>query len=217
MQIKKNDFIELEFTAKVKETGEVFDSTSLTKGGKTETKPLKICIGEEMVLPAFEKDFEGKEVGKDYSLELSPENAFGKRDNSLVKTIPLVVFSQQGIKPVAGTFYNIDGLLVRVISVSSGRVMADFNNPLSGKNIIYLYKINKMIENEDDKIKVLAEFFLGAKSEDYKIMLKDGKKILVFDKQNKHLGEKLKLLDKNVKLLIEKAKKLLNADLIVEF
>ncbi len=170
MSIAKNDFIELEFTARIKETGEIFDTTNLDdakksgliKGRKEEDfKPIKICVGQGMVVKGLDNALNGKEIGGEYEIELKPKEAFGERNPALVRTVPLSVFHQKGVEPVAGAMLNIDNMLVRISAVTSGRVIADFNNPLAGKGISYKFKIVKKIEDLKERVEVLANFFLG--------------------------------------------------------
>jgi hypothetical protein len=54
---------------------------------------------------------------------------------------------------------NLDGMLVKVVSVSGGRVLVDFNNPLAGRIVTYIYKIIRKIEDEKGKINSLQDFF----------------------------------------------------------
>jgi len=77
----------------------------------------------------------GKEIGK-YIIELSPEKAFGNRESKLVQMIPMKIFHQHKINPVPGTLFNFDNKVAKILTVSGGRVMVDFNNPLAGKDII---------------------------------------------------------------------------------
>jgi len=94
--IKKNDFIELEFTGY--SAGKVFDSNieQDLKEISKEAKPQKstIIVGQKMVVPGLDKALEGKEIGKEYQIELSYEEGFGERKRELVRTIPLKVFTQ---------------------------------------------------------------------------------------------------------------------------
>ena len=41
----------------------------------------------------------GKEIGK-YTIELTPEKAFGNRESKLVQMIPMKVFQQHKINPI---------------------------------------------------------------------------------------------------------------------
>ena len=183
MKIKKNDFIEIEFTGYA--NGSIFDSTipdevkKLNPGIKSgEIKPLIICVGQGMLVKGFDKSLEGKEIGKKYHIKLSPDESFGKRRRELVKTLPLKIFREKNIEPHPGMMLQLDNFLVRIISVSGGRVITDFNNPLSGKEIEYKFKILRKITDIKEKISCLMKFFFKT---ELKYELKD-KKIIFKDK-----------------------------------
>jgi FKBP-type peptidyl-prolyl cis-trans isomerase 2 len=170
--IKKNDFIEIDFIASVKETNSIFDTTlpeEAEKAGlfqdkerdKEKFKPIKICVGQGMVVQGLDKVIENKEIGKWHEAELQPKEAYGERDAKLVKIMPIRIFKEKGIMPAAGMMLTLDNLLVRIAAVSSGRVIVDFNNPLSGKNIIYKFRIDKKIDDNKEKLEILAGLFLG--------------------------------------------------------
>ncbi|MEM4181577.1 MAG: peptidylprolyl isomerase [Candidatus Pacearchaeota archaeon] len=162
-KIKEKDFIEIEFVAKTKE-GEIFDSTKKEHSklfGKEDLKPLKIPLGFGLILKSFEDEIVGKEIGKDYVIEIKSEKAFGKRNPLLVKMISIRNFREQGISPVKGMQFSFDGNLGRIISVSGGRVLVDFNNPLAGKDISYEFKVLKKIDNKKEQLDSLQEYFFN--------------------------------------------------------
>jgi len=163
MKIQKNDFVELKFTGRIKD-GEIFDSNipadAKKIGLKISDKPFVICIGKEMVLSGLDKAIVDKEIGKDYTIELEPKDAFGDRKREMVKLISLNVFTQQKISPKAGMTLNLDNHLVRIASVSGGRVLVDFNNPLSGKELVYDFKIEKIVTDQKDKVDSIMEYFM---------------------------------------------------------
>ena len=204
MATKKKDFIELDFTGKIKESGIIFDTTiseDAKKIGAEDAKSLKLCIGEGMVVKGFDEALEGKEIGKAYSIDIEPKKAFGPRDPSLIKIIPISNFHEKQINPYPGQILNIDNVLARISSVSGGRVITDFNLPLAGKTINYEFRIKKILESAEDKLKALGEFFLG----NIKSVSLEGKKaILSIEgeiKNEKPFKEKAKsLLDIEVEL-----------------
>lgn len=163
VNVSKNDFIEIEFVGKVKDTKEVFDTNSKAEIEKNklnfQAKPYIICVGKNMSIVGLDKDIEGKEVGKEYNTEFKPEEAFGKRNPSLVRMIPLKVFIEQRIMPQKGMQLSLDGAIVKVVSVSGGRVLVDFNNPLAGKVVSYTYKILRKVEDQNEKVNALQDFF----------------------------------------------------------
>jgi FKBP-type peptidyl-prolyl cis-trans isomerase SlyD len=177
--LKKGDFIEIEFTGKDKNTGAVFD-TNIKKDAEEaeleieEFKPFVMSVGNQMLPKGFDLDVVGKEVGKSYTLDLTPENAFGKRDKEMIRMIPTKLFHEQKINPERGMQLALDGRLVKILSNSGGRTLVDFNNPLAGKDVVYTYKINKAVEKIEDKINALQDF-LFRKQFEFKI---DGKKII---------------------------------------
>ncbi|HDN05973.1 MAG TPA: peptidylprolyl isomerase, partial [Candidatus Bathyarchaeota archaeon] len=84
MPLKKGDFVLIEYVGKVKETGEVFDTTieevakkeRLYKEGEI-YEPKLVVIGEGWVLKALDESLTTMEIGKKASVEIPPEKAFG--------------------------------------------------------------------------------------------------------------------------------------------
>lgn len=164
MVIQKNDFIAFEFIASIK-GGDVFDTNieeeAKKLGMKDKVKPSIICIGHSMVVSGLDKELEGKELDKEYEIELKPENAFGNRDSSLIRTYPLKAFLSRNINPQPGMMLALDNSLAKVVSVSGGRVIIDLNNPMAGKNIIYKFKILNQLEKIEEKASALKDYFYG--------------------------------------------------------
>lgn len=182
MLVKKNDFIEIEFTGYA--NGQIFDTTNKKDADKSglnlkDIKLLTISIGNQMVIQGLDEDLEGKEIDIEYSVTISPEKAFGKRNPNMIKTYGINHFRKQNINPYVGLTLQLDDLLAKIISVNGGRVTIDFNNPLAGKNITYKYKINKIVAEDKDKINSLQDFFFRKRFDfeikDKKVIFKDDK------------------------------------------
>jgi FKBP-type peptidyl-prolyl cis-trans isomerase 2 len=116
--------------------------------------------------------------------------------------IPLKMFLAQKVMPEKGMQLSLDGMLVKILSVSGGRVLVDFNNPLSGKVIIYEYTIKRIVTDTKEKINSLQEFFFRNKFEfdldeakkeiTFKVPENVGKFLFMFEKQfNDILGMKI--------------------------
>ncbi|MCK5624677.1 peptidylprolyl isomerase [Candidatus Pacearchaeota archaeon] len=188
MKLQKKDFIEIEFTAKVKD-GEIFDSNIKEdlegKDIKTDIKPFTFCLGENMFLQGVEDFLIGKEIGE-YKIELSSEKAFGKRDPNLVQMMPLKIFIEQKVNPLPGVMFNFDGRIGKILTVTGGRVMVDFNNPIAGKDVEYKIKVLKKVEDLNEKIKALIEFLF---KRDLKFEVKDKKLIIEVEKPMRQFVE----------------------------
>ena len=182
MLLQKKDFIEIEFTGRLKD-GEIFDSNIKEDLEKLNSnaipKPLIFCLGEGMFLKGIEEFLIDKKISE-YKIELSPEKAFGNRDSHLIQMVPIKVFREQKVNPVPGAIFNFDGKIAKILTTSGGRVMVDFNNPLAGKTVIYEIKILRKVEDLNEKVKALIDFFTR---KEFKFEIKDKKLIVYADKQ----------------------------------
>jgi FKBP-type peptidyl-prolyl cis-trans isomerase 2 len=179
--------------------GEVFDSNieeELKKlNPEAKVKKTVVCVGQGMLVKGLDKDLDGKEIGKDYEIELKPEDAFGERKRELIRIIPLKAFTEKKVNPQPGMVLTLDGALVKIIAVSGARVTTDFNNPLSGKQIKYEYKMVRKVEDIKEKAEALLEilfrFVPEFDVEGEKVVVKGPKQLEVFVKS---FGEKFKEL-----------------------
>jgi len=195
--IKKHDFVEIEYTGRIKEDNTIFD-TSEEKVAKEERvydksadySPVIISVGENYMLKSLEDQMIGKEIGKEYSFEIDFENAFGKKDAKLIQLIPTSKFKQEKIEPFPGLQLNIDGVFGIIKTVSGGRCMVDFNHPLAGKDLIYNVKINKIVEDNKEKIKSLLKMHLKIK--DAEIELKEESSATELNKSSSQLSAEIK-------------------------
>jgi len=211
MVIKNKDFIEIEYTGKIKEDGIVFDTTDekIAKeheiyNEKMTYGPIVVCIGENQILAGLDKALDGKEVGNEYEIELKSEEAFGKKDVKLIQLIQTNKFLKQKIQPVPGLQVNIDGVIGLVKTVSGGRTLVDFNHPLAGKDLIYTVKVNKLVTDNAEKLKAYLELQLGVKEIDVKIENNEANVELkqeIPDEAKKKIEEKVKELIVGVKKL----------------
>jgi len=162
MALSKGDFIIIDYVAKVKETGEVFDTTieetakkeHLYKEGEI-YEPKLVVIGEGWVLKALDESLTTMEVGKSSSVEIPPDKAFGARDSEKVKRVPLRHLVDKGITPSLGMRVEYNGKMATVRTLGAGRVLLDFNPPLAGKTLLYEVTVQKKLETVKEKMSAL--------------------------------------------------------------
>ena len=162
MPIQKSDFIVVDYTGQVKETGEVFDTTSeeiakenkLFKEGDI-YEPRLVVVGEGWVLKALDEALITFKLNKKDSVEIPPKNAFGDRDPEKVKLVPLRRLAARGINPKLGAQIEYDKRLATVRTMGSGRVTLDFNPPLAGKTLVYSVSIQSKLKTNEEKISAL--------------------------------------------------------------
>lgn len=162
MPIEKGDFILVDYVGKVKETGDVFDTTNeevakeekLSKEGEI-YEPKLVVVGEGWVLRALDDGLLSLEVKKTDSIEIPPEKAFGPRDPEKVRLVPLRRLTARGISPKIGMRVEFDKKLATIRTMGSGRVQLDFNPPLAGKTLVYEVTVKKKLETKTEKIAAL--------------------------------------------------------------
>lgn len=192
MPIDDKDFVKLNYTGKVKETGDVFDTTyedvAEEVGIKNENKdyhPMILAVGSTQLLSKLHDEIKKMDVGEKQTVEIPCEEAFGKRDPSLIQLIPMKEFKKQNIKPFVGMPLSLDGQHGIVRTVDGGRVRVDFNHELAGKDIIYEIEIVDTIDDNVEKIKGLIEVYYGNPNIDLEkteILIEDGVAKITLDK-----------------------------------
>lgn len=210
MTLEKGDFVEVKFTAKVKD-GDIFDSNikeDLEKinpnPSSEQLKPFVFALGKSMFLKGVDDFLIGKpSTPVTYEIELLPENAFGYREQKLVRIIPMKIFEEHKVHPIPGEFLNLDNRIAKILSVSGGRVMLDFNNPLAGKTVIYNINVLRKVENLNEKINAVNDFLFR---KDFKFEAENGKLILYVES----------VITNFIKGFKDKFKDLLNLELEVE-
>lgn len=205
MALQKKDFIEIEFTGRIK-GGDIFDSNikeDLQKiNSKEIAKPFTFCLGEGMFLKGIEDYLLNKELGE-YIIELTPENAFGPRMPQLIQTVPSKIFTSQRLNPIPGAVFNLDGRIAKVLSFSGGRVMIDLNNPLAGKTVIYNVKVLRKVEDIQEKTKSLINFLFR---KDFVFSIKEKKLVIESEKE----------FSKIIEMFKDKFKDILDLDLEIK-
>ncbi|MBD3310122.1 peptidylprolyl isomerase [Candidatus Woesearchaeota archaeon] len=193
---EKGEFIELEYTGRLKDEGMVFDTTS-EKTAKEEGiwdknmkyGPAIVCLGEGQLLSGLDQKLVGKSVGK-HTIELAPEEGFGKKDAKLLRIVPTNIFRQQKIDPVPGLQVNIDGAMGTIRTVTGGRTVVDFNHPLSGKEVVYDIDLKRVVKDDKEKVKAFVSLALGLK--DLDVDIKDSVAVISTGKEiPQEIAEKL--------------------------
>jgi FKBP-type peptidyl-prolyl cis-trans isomerase SlyD len=159
MALKKGMCVALSYTGRA--NGEVFDSTDplivQKLNPRASAELAVVIIGEGMIVKGLDASLEGRDVGQSYTLTLAPKDAFGERKTSLVKTIPLKIFTAKGVHPRPGQVLQLDDMLVRVIALSGARVVTDFNSPLAGKEVTYDVTIESIVTDEHQKARAVFQ------------------------------------------------------------
>lgn len=208
--IRKGDFVEVDYTGRIKD-GEVFDTTSAEVAKSNDIynegsvyEPAIICIGEGHILKALDELLSGKELGKEYKFELTPEKAFGKKNAKLLRLVPISVFRKQDVQPIPGLQVSIDGIMGVIRAVTGGRVIVDFNHPLAGKDVVYEIKAKKLIKDDQEKVSSLLKMELGVKDSE-----------ITVEEKKATINTKMKIPEEIQNRFSERAKGLMQLDSVI--
>ncbi len=165
MAFKDGDMLLVEYSLFVKETDELIETTKESDAKlynkydpERSYEPELFIIGEGRYIEGIEEALRNaEEVGKEYEVVILPEKAYGERKPEKVKVFSRKIFLRNNIVPEIGKEVTIGNNTGRIISVGGGRVTVDFNHPLAGKTLKFVFKIVRMVEDVEEKIKHLVK------------------------------------------------------------
>ena len=145
MKIEKNTAVSLRF--KVSElTGKVVE----------ESKEPMVYLhgGYGNTLPKLEEALDGQLPGYEIKLDLQPEDAFGVRDDSLLRALPKTQFPP-GVKlggQLEGRGDDGQVQIFTVMKIKGDTVLLDGNHPLAGKALRFDVKVLEVRIASDEEI-----------------------------------------------------------------
>jgi len=159
MTFQKGTLVLVDYTAKVKDTSEVFETTreadaksSSLYDANARYQPRLVSVGESWVLKGLDDALLNTSVGDKLTVEVPPEKGFGVRDPGKVRMIPLRKLGDDAEKISVGDAIEIDERTGIVRFIGSGRVQVDFNHRFAGKTILYDVNVVKSLNTDEEKI-----------------------------------------------------------------
>ena len=158
MTFSNGTLILIDYTAKVKNTDEVFDTTIEAAAKKhslhdpnIKYQPKLISIGEKWVIKGLDDALANTSVGDKKTIEITPDKGFGERDKGKVRMIPLRKLGEDAEKVSIGDTIEIDNKKGVIRFIGSGRVQIDYNHRFAGKTILYDVNVLKEIKSDEEK------------------------------------------------------------------
>ena len=149
MKIEKNTAVTVQF--KVNELqGEL--PGRLIEDGKEPSVYLHGGYGN--TLPKIEEALQSQESGFQITLDLQPEDAFGLRDDSLLRSLPKTQFPP-GVKvggQLEGRGDDGNTMVFNVMKIKGDTVLLDGNHPLAGKALRFAVKVLDVRHASEEEI-----------------------------------------------------------------
>jgi FKBP-type peptidyl-prolyl cis-trans isomerase SlyD len=136
VQIGKNRVVTLNYTLR-DEQGAVIDTS-------TGRAPLAYLHGKGNIIPGLEEALDGKAAGDKLDVTVSPDRAYGLRDERLVQIVPRARFGEvEDLRP--GMQVRANGpqgpRLVTVVRIDPDFVTVDGNHPLAGRTLHFSVEV----------------------------------------------------------------------------
>jgi FKBP-type peptidyl-prolyl cis-trans isomerase SlyD len=157
MIVAKNKVVSVHYVLRVDHEGE-----KVVADQSEAEAPLKYLHGGGMLLPDFELNLEGLQVGDTFEFSITAESGYGLRNDQDIVAVPLDSFKdEEG---------NIDQEMVRpgsvlpmvdqqgnrfqgiVVDVTPDQVIMDFNHPLAGKDLYFSGSVAEVREASAEEI-----------------------------------------------------------------
>ncbi len=161
MTFNKGSLILIDYTAKVKDSEEIFDTTIEEDAKKhsihepnVKYQPKLVSIGEVSypVLKGLDEALAKTTVGDKLTVEVTPDKGFGERDSGKVRMIPIRKLGEDAEKVSVGDTIEVDNKRGIIRFIGSGRVQIDYNHRYAGKTILYDVNVVKSLDSPHDKV-----------------------------------------------------------------
>lgn len=182
MTFNKGSLILVDYTAKVKDSGEVFDTTIEEEAKKhsihesnVKYQPKLVSIGEVSypVLKGLDEALAKTSVGEKLTVEVTPDKGFGERDSGKVRMIPIRKLGEDAEKVSVGDTIEVDNKRGIIRFIGSGRVQIDYNHKYAGKTILYDVNVVKSLDSPTDKVDGIVQSRLPLENSKVNFEVKD--------------------------------------------
>ena len=147
MQIGDQKVVTLHYTL-TDNDGKVID--------KSEDGSFAYLHGASNIIPGLEDALTGKSAGEEMSVSVSPEQAYGVRDESMLQQVPKNMFEDTSQIAVGTQFHaqgpNGEMLVVTVMEVEDEHVLVDGNHPLAGVELNFDVKIIDVRDASEEEV-----------------------------------------------------------------
>ena len=130
-----------------------------------EGRPFVFISGMGFTLTKFEEELSKLSKGQDYTISMTPDEAYGERNENMVDELDKSMFCVDGGKFDEEMFHvgaviplqNSEGAMFygTITKITDKKVVIDINHPLAGKNLLFE---GKVLENRQATKEELTSF-----------------------------------------------------------
>lgn len=147
-----------------------------------------LVVGSEDLFKEINESLLASNIGDEHEVEIKADKAYGLRDSKNLKVHTMSEFKRNNIDPIPGEEVRISNKRGRILSVSPGRVVVDYNHPWAGKDVYYKYSLMEKLDGKKEKLKGIIDlnfskgsdkFQIEEKAEDLEILVPEDMKFSI--------------------------------------
>ena len=126
----------------------VFDSSE-------DRDPLTFLVGHNQMIPGFEEEMQGAAVGERRTFTLTPDRAYGEKDENGVVELPRSQFPPEAELEVGMVLVAqvTDGPLpFRILTIGEETVTVDFNHELAGHDLTFSVEVVELRAASEEEV-----------------------------------------------------------------
>ncbi|PWU79533.1 MAG: peptidylprolyl isomerase [Candidatus Nitrosopolaris wilkensis] len=204
MTLEKGSLILIDYTANIKDTNKIFETTSEEDAKNSDLYdptrkygPRLVSVGEGWVLKGLDEALAEASSGDKLDVDVLPDKGFGERIPNKVRMVAQRKLGDKADEVRIGDEVEIDERTGIVRFVGSGRVQVDFNHRLAGRTLTYKVNIIKKLESDNDKVLSLMKRRLPLDDEKIKFIL-EGSNLTIQFPEETFLTEGLQVIKRGI-------------------
>lgn len=157
MPFNENDWVKIDYVARLKENSKVFDTTmeDIARSErifdeKRAYNSLLCRVGDErFLIPGLARNLVGLELNSPQTFEIDAKDAYGERDSKKIEMVPTKRLRKANLDPRVGNRVQLAGKSGTIIWVGGGRSRIDYNHPLAGKDLTFDVTVVEHLEDDE--------------------------------------------------------------------
>ena len=146
--VEQDSVVSVIYTGTFSDSGDVFDTN-------IGSEPLVFLVGHGNMIEGFEQEMLGAAIGESRQFTLTPERAYGNRDDDAVQPIPKSQFPE-GMELEAGMVLGAQSeqgpIQFSVVEVGEDTVTVDFNHQMAGHTLHFSVEVVDIREATSDEL-----------------------------------------------------------------
>ena len=147
MELSDNMVASVHYTGTLQDES-IFDSSE-------GNDPLAFLVGHQQMIPGFEEEMQGAKVGERRTFTLTPDRAYGERDESGIVQLPRSQFPpdaelEVGMMLVAQVTEG--PLPFRILTIGEENITVDFNHELAGHDLTFSVEVVELRDATEEEL-----------------------------------------------------------------